>query len=405
MFKSLFSLFGQVIKIFSGFEKRDFERKDDSNDTNTDDTSTHAEVDSVEGSDPSDSPLQFDVEDVKVLSGDWGNSVPQRASALFPQTLPKLVPQTSELEEPDPTIVKEVTDRETPSPDRLFAEARADLVPSEPLERPDRPLPKSVMPEALPVIPPAPSSQHYSAHVQVGRLMKQDPEPPAEYPKLNRPPEIIHSGKKGRQRLIQSLYDQNPHHNYQPHSRGAWDHNQLPPPPRGVQRPVNPNVAYHDIEGDRGASSRVQYANSSFNQVDVFSDNQLPEHIINRGLRPAAPTSLLELAPPPLKPKPVRFKHGNYLRFWGNYSAQPSYLHFGSLIRSERFIELLPIWYNELDELETEAHAEWSYLEDESPLEGEADWRRLLNPTTHSPIEFLLQRDRIEQINLLPRGR
>ena len=101
----------------------------------------------------------------------------------------------------------------------------------------------------------------------------------------------------------------------------------------------------------------------------------------------------------------MRFTKGNYLRFWGNYSAQPNYLHFGSLIRSERFIDLLPIWHDELDELEEEAREEWSHLDGEAPFEGEADWRRLLNPTMSSPIDFLLHRDRVEQLSILPRGR
>ena len=116
-------------------------------------------------------------------------------------------------------------------------------------------------------------------------------------------------------------------------------------------------------------------------------------------------TKFLEKDAPPLKPKPVRFKRGNYLRFWGNYSAQPHYLHFGSLIRSERFIQLLPTWHHELDDLEEEAKEEWAYLDEGIPHEGEADWRRLLNPTMSSPIEFLIHRDRVEQIAILPRGR
>lgn len=406
MFKSLFSLFGQVMRIFSSVEDTVATSKNDLDKGLIEETPQKRGSLILDDETSTTDPLHLEVDEVNVLSGDWGESVPQRASALFPQTLPKLAPKPIAVDESNQFDVQEVNDRSTPSPEQLFEEATADLTPKEPPQKPDRPLPKSVLPETLPVVPPAPSSKHYSAHVQVGRLVKQDPEPP-DVPKLTRPPEIIHSGKKGRRRLIQSLNDKQSGHRAENHhyARNASNQHNLPSLPRGVNIPQDSDVSYHDIEGERGASSRAQYGQEGFGQVNVFSNPELPKHPINSGIRSGLPNSLVELSAPPLKPKPVRFKRGNYLRFWGNYSAQPSYLHFGSLIRSERFIELLPIWYNELDELENEAKAEWSHLEDDSPLEGEADWRRLLNPTSHSPIEFLLHRDRVEQINLLPRSR
>ena len=401
MFKSLFSLVGQVIKLFSKGESKDnyAESNDDQEENSTlNDPQEFSETHTNE-----ENPFGIEVEEVEVFSDDWGGNVPQRASTLFPQTLPKPESETPKVKL-DPDSIKSLDDRDTPSPEALFDQANADIVPRQPPEKPDRPFPKSVQVAPLPIVPRAPSTQHYNTHVKVGRLVKQDPEPKPSIKNLSREPEVIHSGKKGRRRLIQPMQQGAQWDQQDP--RLIRDQRPLPPPPRATKNGFNDNISYHDMSGERGASSRAQYnQQESFGQVNIFSNPELPEEPINRRrLSAQVASSLADLSPPPLKPKPVRFKSGNYLRFWGNYSAQPSYLHFGSLIRSERFIELLPIWYNELDELETEAKEEWAHLEDDSPLEGEADWRRLLNPTMHSPIEFLLHRDRVEQINLLPKG-
>ena len=402
MFKSLFSLVDQVFKLFSRKESKEnyAEIDEDSDDlTSTDQTDQAVDTSSI-----NDHPFGIEVDEVEVFSDDWGGHVPQRASALFPQTLPKSEANTQKVAV-DPDEIKSLEDRDTPSPEALFDQANADIIPQTPPEKPDRPFPKRVQAEPLAIIPPAPSTQYYNTHVKVGRLVKQDPEPKPTIQNLSREPEIIHSGKKGRQRLIQPM-QQGAQWAHQTDPRLTRDQRPLPPPPRATKSGFNDNVSYHDLSGERGASSRAQYnQEESFGQLNIFSNPELPEEPINRRrLSAQVASSLADLSPPPLKPKPIRFKSGNYLRFWGNYSAQPSYLHFGSLIRSERFIELLPIWYNELDDLENEAKEEWAHLEDESPLEGEADWRRLLNPTIHSPIEFLLHRDRVEQINLLPKG-
>ncbi len=401
MFKSLFSLVGQVLRLFSKEESKESYAQ------------SHADIDEhnleqVSEQDHSaeafDNPFGLEVEEVEVFSDDWGGVVPQRASALFPQTLPKLEASQPDIIE-DPQEIKTLSDRDIPSPEAFFDQASADLAPKLPPEKPDRPLPKSVQPDPLPVVPKAPSAIHYNTHVKVGRLVKQEPEEPKQpIQNFSREPEVIHSGKKGRRRLIQPMEQGAQWGEQDP--RLVRDQRPLPPPPRATKSGFNDSLSYHDLAGERGATSRAQYNQQEpFGQVNIFSNPELPEEPINRrSLSAQVASSLADLSPPPLKPKPVRFKSGNYLRFWGNYSAQPSYLHFGSLIRSERFIELLPIWYNELDELETEAKEEWSHLEDESPLEGEADWRRLLNPTMNSPIEFLLHRDRVEQINLLPKG-
>ncbi len=407
MFKSLFSLLGQVVRLFSNNEQSEAEQLSEDNQEENAVQDSESDIGQSDDLLLAQAGIELEVEDVGILSGDWGNSIPQRASALFPQTLPALSTSEDSDDQHQPHSPEQILERATPSPDSLYEEARADLKPRTPHPKPDRPLPKSELPEPLPMVPTAPSSPHYSAQVQVGRLVKQDPEPPQVSNVPQRPPEVVHSGKKGRRRMIQSL----DHHRIDLDRQGQLENSgrevqDLPPPPRGFHPSQSERAAsYHDPKGDRGATSRVQF-NDTLRQPGVFLEsNPIPTGPINRGAEALIKqTSIHEMSAPALKPKPVRFKKGNYLRFWGNYSAQPSYLHFGSLIRSERFIQLLPVWYNELDELDAESREEWSHLEDESPLEGEADWRRLLNPTMSSPIDFLLHRDRAEQLSILPRS-
>lgn len=408
MFKSFFSLLGQVVKLFSKQESlTEVESTETLSDELKQESSEHKSAQAKEGV-LEQAGVELEVDDVNVLSGDWGSAVPQRASALFPETLPSM--RKSERSETQGKLLygaeglAELNDRETPSPDSLFAEAQADLEPQPPPEKPERPFPKSEAPILIPSIPTAPKPTHYNAQVQVGRLMRPDAEPPPPMVDPTRPPEVLHSGKRGRRRMIQSREEGTLGFDEGSDLKGGRTFQRnLNSPPRGGSVGIE-HPAYHDPRGERGASSRAQYMVGTGQFGVTPESDPIPSGPLNRGADVMIrQTSIHELSPPPLKPKPVRFAKGNYLRFWGNYSAQPSYLHFGSLVRSERFIQLLPVWYNELDDLEDEAREEWAHLDDESPLEGEADWRRLLNPTMSSPIDFLLHRDRAEQLSLLTR--
>ena len=421
MFKSLFSLVGRVVSLFTTAQNASGEKRK----TENDEESVNAK--GVESSGvSSDEPkvetdeLELEVDEVDVFNEDWGGKIPQRASALFPQSIPTRAepfdlssgPITMEIGRNAPKL-SEVKGRQTPSATQLFTEAEADIKPMSQPERPYRPYPQPHQPvPAEPVVQAAPPERQYSAYVQVGRLMKQDPPPPKPAQSNAHESPVIHrSHKRSRRRFIQPLGQPPNADAVVPLEQGAYRERrgaQMPPPPRGVSwgGEEDSPMAYHDVHGERGAISRSQVVTShSDSEINPQLQLQPPElhSPINTGgllesLRPTTP-------PPSLKPKPVRFTKGNYLRFWGNYSAQPSYLHFGSLIRSERFIDLLPIWHDELDELEDEAREEWSHLDGEADFEGEADWRRLLNPTMSSPIDFLLHRDRVEQLSLLPRGR
>lgn len=349
----------------------------------------------------------FDVEEVNALS-DWDGPIPARHSSLFPQSRPTAHPPSSRPSDKDPNSTVDpiaISHRDTPSAAQLFHEAEAQLNPQPPPSPPDRPLPKPVELHQESFIPQA--GNPYNVHVQVGRVMKREEPPPPERPQIDFASRIPDSRAStgGKRRLIQPLAPgeraqrTSLDHAFASEPQRAWGASQSGEWGQAAQ-------AYHDLGGERGATSRAQYSEvtpaqsgwgedlNSVSSPHILSPRV--SHVEFSGMRPASP---------PLKPKPIRFKKSNYLRFWGNYSAQPSYLHFGSLIRSERFIQLLPAWHDELDELEEEARSEWAHLDDQSPHEGEADWRRLLNPTMSSPVEFLLHRDRVEQLNLLPRGR
>ena len=281
MFKSLFSLVDQVFKLFSRKESK--ENYAEINE-NSDDLANENQADqSVDTYSITDHPFGIEVEEVEVFSDDWGGRVPQRASALFPQTLPKPESGTQDLTV-DPNEIKTLEGRDTPSPEALFDQASADIIPQTPPEKPDRPFPKRVQPEPLPIIPPAPSAPYYNTHVRVGHLVKQDPEPKPTIQNLSREPEIIHSGKKGRQRLIQPVQQgaqwANNHHD----SRLTRDQRPLPPPPRATKSGFNDNISYHDLGGERGASSRAQYnQQEAFGQLNIFSNPELPVEPINRG--------------------------------------------------------------------------------------------------------------------------
>lgn len=425
MFKSLFSLVERVVSIFTTKQSNTSE-KQETEQSDTDESTHHNREAALNAEETGPSSfevngLALEVDEVDVFDEDWGGRIPQRASALFPQTIPSRKEDFEPITGPvhigigrgTPNL-SEVRGRQTPSATQLFTEAEADLKPTTQPDRPQRPYPQYKPVPEEPVVQPVPPERQYSAYVQVGRLMKQDPAPPPPPPSYHDHPPVIHRPpRRARQRLIQPIGAGRDHDALEPMEQGAYRDRRnapLPPPPRGiaVSGEESAPMAYHDIHGERGAISRSQVM-SPYDDFDhqvspelELSTPNLNGPINNGGLLGALrPTT----APPTLKPKPVRFTKGNYLRFWGNYSAQPSYLHFGSLIRSERFIDLLPVWHNDLDELEEEAREEWSYLDSETPFEGEADWRRLLNPTMSSPIDFLLHRDRVEQLSLLPRGR
>lgn len=433
MFKSLFRLVGRVVDLFTGsnIPVNDPELLK-AQESLKEGSEAHAEIDEGDLPDVGDvqrgrdnNELEIETDEIEMFAEDWGGQIPQRASALFPQTIPQRARGEQDTKSPpseaqlrhDIRSLEEVQGRNTPSAHELFTEAEANIKPNPPPPRPDRPYPQPYQPnEPEPTVGNASSSpRQYRADVQVGRLMKHEPPPrkPAPYGHVEPPREVVEihrPPKRARRRMAQGASfagtERDLVHFGESGSGGGY---QLPPPPRGfsggnAQAPL----AYHDLQGDRGATSRSQQLDpyqvsqisppqQSFQPIELNQPALHNSSLFER-LRPTTP-------PPALKPKPIRFKEGNYLRFWGNYSAQPHYLHFGSLIRSERFIDLLPIWHDELDELEVEAREEWSHLDSDLPFEGEADWRRLLNPTMSSPIDFLLHRDRVEQLTILPRGR
>ena len=363
---------------------------------------------------------EFELNEVDVLSSEWGGQIPHRHSPLFPRAPARA--SNDAKDHATPKRGSELLERDTPSAQDLFNESERLMTPQPPAQR------VTSYPRATPKIETAPHTvgdlstrDSQAPHEQdpsvVGRLMKREP-PPQDYPDYK---DIHRDAKSSEADLLME-----PHRPHQVMSEygtyalnPADDESHLTsaahlgePGSEASSESDYASIAYHDVLGERsGGVMRIgrrrgasQDTPRDFNVVTPRSS--LSDLSLDPGLSAAASSPVRVDRPTPrLTPKPIRFKEGNYLRFWGNYSAQPSYLHFGSLVRSERFIDLLPIWYHDLDDLEQEAQKEWEYLEGEIPSEGEADWRRLLNPTLSSPIDFLLHRDRLEQIQMLPHKR
>ena len=298
--------------------------------------------------------------------------------SLFPDTANRSTP-------PPPPL------RSTPSAQELFTEAEASLAPPAiPPPEIDLPSPYISPPPSAPTLPDRPKS--FQTRVQVGRLMKPaEPEKPrAGWIGGIPPPPRAANNRKETMRLITPL--DGDHYAEEIVQRSSQYANSSYGP-MSADIPEQSGINYHDIDGERSASPRVVI------NADLDGAKQGYELIERQNFGIAQ--SIHERVAPKLKPLPVRFKKGDYLRFWGNYSAQEQYLHFGSLVRTSRITDIVPVWWDHLETLETEAKSEWEEADDDEE-EGSADWRRLLMPVESSPINYLIQQDRLDQMSRLP---
>ena len=435
MFNSLFSLVGRVLALFVGApqagDSNQGEAAGQGAEEQTQDEITQ-EVTSQSGRDEAqllseeDAHAELDhieVDEVEMLSSDWDGQIPKRHSTLFPQAPSRAPRETTSNTKRTAHVgtqeAQQLSERATPRAHQLFAE-------SERLAQP-QPAPQRVTHEYLqPAQRPEPTAHVAStipqgrAYDQVepqqsfGRVMKRERRDD-RYPEYSdiltrsATEDLDPFGHADPRRPNQVMSEHGTYPLASDDASGALGHTS-----DGAQRSDYQAVDYHELSGERiGGTFHIGGRRKRRMEIDVTREMNVvtPRSSIASLSLSAQPIPSVQSggveqrAVPALKPKPVRFQRGDYLRSWGNYSAQPSYLHFGSLVRSERFIDLLPIWYNDLDELEEEARKEWEHLEGELPSEGESDWRRLLNPTMSSPVDFLLHRDRAEQIQMLPQKR
>ena len=139
MFNSLFSLVGRVLALFIGAPQAEISDEGETTGRGTEEldegevtqeSASHAGRDEVQDLGGGDAHAELDhieVDEVEMLSSDWGGQIPKRHSTLFPQA-PSRTPRertsnTQRVAHADTREDQQLSERATPSAQQLFAES------------------------------------------------------------------------------------------------------------------------------------------------------------------------------------------------------------------------------------------------------------------------------------------
>lgn len=258
--------------------------------------------------------------------------------------------------------------RLTPSAEDLFVQSEESRLPPEAPPAPINLPPAYVAPPKS--IPSIPNSKRNNPRTPVGRLMK-----PKTRQARPSPMEHVLDPDQPTRNHQQEIANRMGSFLNQSHGPMSADTPRMPP-------------RYHDPKGDISSNARDAVQGG----FDTASGGN---HFIQIGGRRRKRSKQVELeevleshsdslVTPLLKTPPLRVENGDYLRIWGHYGVQEQFFNFGSLVRASKLTEVLPVWWDHLEWVDTVAKTELRKVQVDETLEEKAQSNTFKNLLTEA---------------------
>jgi hypothetical protein len=232
--------------------------------------------------------------------------------------------------------------RLTPSAEDLFVQSEESRLPTETPPTPINLPPAYVAPPKS--IPSIPNSKRSNPRIPVGRLMK-----PKTRQARPSPMEHVLDPDQPTRNHQQEIANRMGSFLNQSHGPMSADNPRMPP-------------RYHDPKGDLSSNTRdavqgefdTAPGGSHFIQIGGRRRKRSRQIELEKAIEPQSDS----LVTPLLKTPPLRVENGDYLRIWGHYGIQEQFFNFGSLVRASKLTEVLPVWWDHLEWVDTIAKTE-----------------------------------------------